>query len=68
MNQQYDLFEKLPDGCKLWRMSVRGREAALQKLRDLARKSENSFFAMHLPTREVIGTSEESKGSRAEGA
>ncbi len=68
MNQQFDLFEKLPDGCKLWRMSVSGREAALRKLRDLAGKSQNSFFAMHLPTREIIGTTEQSNRTYAETA
>jgi hypothetical protein len=66
MDRQYDLFEKMPDGCRLWRTSVSGREAALRKLNELAKKSANSFIAMHLPTREIIGTSEQEK--RAGGA
>jgi hypothetical protein len=53
MNGEYDLFESLPDGGRVWRAAIVGREAALAKLRELAGKSTNQFFAMHLPTKEI---------------
>jgi hypothetical protein len=61
MNREYDLFESLPDGARIWRAAVVGREAALAKLRELAAKSTNGFFAMHLPTKEIIATTNAAK-------
>ena len=51
---QYDLFETFPDGTKTWRGAVKGREMTLEKLMELAEKSENTVFAMNLATREVL--------------
>ena len=38
-----------------------GREAALAKLRELAGTSTNQFFAMHLPTKEIVARTEGTK-------
>ena len=53
---EYDLFEKLPDGKVLWRMVVTGRDKSLEALRRLAEKSNSEFFAMYVPTKEIIAT------------
>ena len=54
MNREYDLFEDLSDGSRVWRAAIVGREAALARLRELADKSTNELFAMHLPTKEIV--------------
>ena len=46
-NRDYDIFEELPDGCSVWRASVFGMGRAELKLRDLARESNNRFFAFN---------------------
>ena len=49
--RDYDIFEVLPDGVAVWRGCVVGMEGVEQKLRDLARESNNSFFALILVDR-----------------
>ena len=61
MNREYDLFESLPDGARIWRAAVVGREAALTKLKELASESANEFVAMHLPTEEIVAKMEGAK-------
>jgi hypothetical protein len=61
MNREYDLFESLPDGGRVWRAAILGREAALAKLKELAAESTNQFFAMHLPTEEIVAKMEGTK-------
>jgi hypothetical protein len=46
MNVDYELFEEFADGSTLWRASVFGMKAVESKLRELARRSENKFFAL----------------------
>lgn len=55
MDRTYDLFEKLPDGSLLWKSKVTGLTAALAKLQELGRSSSNEHYAIHLPSREVVG-------------
>jgi hypothetical protein len=55
MNREYDLFEELPDGSLLWRAVAQGLENALAKLKELGSLSPNEHFAMHTPTKMVVG-------------
>lgn len=50
-NRDYDLFEELPDGSTVWRASVFGMSNTEIKLRELARESNNRFFALNLHDR-----------------
>jgi hypothetical protein len=50
-NRDYYLFEKLPDGSAVWRDCVSGMENVEMRLRELARESNNKFFALNLGDR-----------------
>jgi hypothetical protein len=54
MKGEYDVFEKFPDGPSLWRDSVPGTETTRLRLKELAQKSENQFYAINLTTRKVL--------------
>jgi len=47
-NREYDIFEELPDGSTVWRACVFGMGTAEARLRELARESNNKFFALNL--------------------
>jgi hypothetical protein len=54
MHHKYDLFEKFPDGSSLWRACVVGLETTRQHLVDLAQRSPNRFYAMHLKSGKIL--------------
>jgi hypothetical protein len=54
MSPKYDLFERFPDGSSLWRACVIGLDGARLHMRDLALKSPNQFYAMHVATGKTI--------------
>ena len=54
MFREYDLFEKFPDGSSLWRASVLGLEGTCLRLRQLARKSGNQFYAIDMVSGKII--------------
>jgi hypothetical protein len=54
MYHKYDLFEKFPDGSSLWRACVIGLEGARRHMCDLARRSTNQFYAMHLVSGKIV--------------
>ncbi len=56
-NRDYDVFEELPDGSTVWRLSVFGMESVELKLRELSKETGNKLFALHLqdPSLSVIG-------------
>jgi hypothetical protein len=54
MNRDYDLFEKMPDGSLIWRDFVQGLDKARIKLAHLSTLSPNEFYAMHMPTKEIV--------------
>ena len=54
MHHKYDLFEKFPDGSSLWRACVVGLEGARRHMYDLARRSTNQFYAMHLVSGKIV--------------
>lgn len=53
MSPKYDLFERFPDGSSLWRACVVGLEGARLHMKDLALKSQNQFYAMHVSSGKV---------------
>jgi hypothetical protein len=53
MDREYDIFEKLSDGKLEWRCFVTGLKAARVRLKLLAARSKNEFFAIHTPTKEI---------------
>lgn len=54
MKHRYDLFERFPDGSSLWRACVVGLKGSRWHVRDLARRSSNQFYAMHLESGKII--------------
>jgi len=54
MKHQYDLFEKFPDGSSLWRACVIGLNATLSHMSDLAKRSQNQFYAMHIKSGKLV--------------
>jgi hypothetical protein len=54
MDREYDIFERLPDGKVLWHEVNMGHERSIERLKQLADRSKNEFFAMHVPTKAVI--------------
>ena len=54
MNQEYDLFEVLPDGLPTWRGHAHGIQNAREKLTELSLTTNNECFAMILRTKEVV--------------
>jgi len=67
MKDEYDLFEKFPDGSSLWRDSVFGFEIARLRLQELAQRSENEFHGINLTTGDVLrsGSKRDAHGFRA---
>lgn len=59
MEHEYDLFEKFPDGSSLWRDSVPEIEMTCLRLKEMARKSKNRFYALDLTTGEVLAMDSE---------
>jgi hypothetical protein len=53
MSPKYDLFERFPDGSSLWRACVIGLDGARLHMKDLAVRSSNQFYAMHVATGKI---------------
>jgi hypothetical protein len=62
MYQEYDLFEKFPDGSSLWRASVLGFEGACIHMQELARKSGNHFYAIDVRRGKTVHLSSDRVG------
>lgn len=54
MHRKFDLFEKFPDGSSLWRGCALGLESTRHYLRELAKTSENRFYAMDIGNGKII--------------
>jgi hypothetical protein len=54
MKNRYDLFEKFPDGSSLWRACVIGLDDARSHMSDLAKRSPNQFYALHVMTGKLV--------------
>lgn len=48
MRDEYDIFEKFPDGSLVWRDCVSGTYNAKRKLQELTEISNNQFYAFNL--------------------
>jgi hypothetical protein len=55
VDREYDIFEKFPDGSVMWCAFVRGLENADCRLKQLGADSPNEYFAIHTPSREIVG-------------
>ena len=64
MHRKYDLFEKFPDGSSLWRACVLGLGGARLHLQELAKKSENRFYAIDIWTGKIVVSNSEYSGMR----
>ena len=47
-HRNYDIFEELPDGSRVWRACVFGMEGVELKFRELAKETSNRIFAINL--------------------
>lgn len=56
MDLRYDIFEKFDDDSFLWRAAATGVQGAQDKLSELATTSAHEFFAVHLPTHDIIAS------------
>ena len=56
LEEVFELFEMQPEGGRLWRGVVNGRETALSMLEELSAKTGKPVFAMNLQTREILET------------
>ena len=54
MDRQYDIFQVLTDGALVWRETVVGHQAALDKLGELALSEQCEFQLLYLPDKTVI--------------
>ena len=54
MDRTYDIFEKFPDGCSIWRACVSGKYEVQRKLQELAEHSENEFFFVDLLSQDPV--------------
>jgi hypothetical protein len=54
MKHGYDLFEKFPDGSSLWRACVIGLKGARLHMSDLAQRSPNRFYALHVVSGKLV--------------
>jgi len=64
MKDEYDLFEKFPDGSSLWRDTVPGFETTRLRLQELAKRSKNQFFGIDLRSGEVLAFGSERDAHR----
>jgi hypothetical protein len=65
MDRAYDIFQVQPDGTLLWRETVAGHRAAMDKLEQLARLESCEFRLLHLPEKTIIATMNAPKTSDA---
>ena len=54
MKNEYDLFERFPNGSSLWLESVPGYESIRLRLQELSQQSGNQYYAISLTTGEVL--------------
>jgi hypothetical protein len=54
VNRDYDLFEHFPDDSLVWHGQVTGLKNVSHKLEEIAGRTLNECFAIHLPTHEVV--------------
>ena len=55
MDNEYDVFEILPDGSAIWRAFVRGTHNAFEVLKAVGKQTCNECFATDLSRQTIIG-------------
>jgi hypothetical protein len=61
MDREYEIFECLSDGSIVWSTRASGLHDARLKLERLLRATGKEYFAIHLPTRDVVFAADASK-------
>jgi hypothetical protein len=56
MERDYDIFERPSLGSPIWRACVSGLWKMHAKLEEVAAKTSNECFAIHLPTKEIVAS------------
>jgi hypothetical protein len=51
---EYDIFEVMPDGGVAWRVGGLSLGTAEVTILELGQRSSNEFFAIHVPSQEII--------------
>jgi hypothetical protein len=54
MNNEYDVFEVLPNGSAVWHACVQGTQDALEMVRLLGKRTRNECFATDLSKQKII--------------
>jgi hypothetical protein len=54
MDKEFDIFEKDQDGSMLWRSYSRGYPEAMLNLKEIASRTQNPVYAIHIETKETI--------------
>jgi hypothetical protein len=54
VQRDYDIFERRPISGPIWRGHVAGLPSVCGKLEEIAAKTGNDCFAIHLPTKEIV--------------
>lgn len=54
MEEEYEIFETLPDQSIIWRTYAQGAKLALAKLEAISQTTPNECFAIHLVSQTVI--------------
>ena len=64
MASEYDIFERTPTGYLVWRDVVYGYENAVNRLCQLALKSDNEHFVFNLASKQVVARVNEAPSPR----
>jgi hypothetical protein len=59
MNNEYDVFEVLPNGSAIWHACVQGTQEALEMLKRVGRRTRNECFATDLAKQRIISRANE---------
>jgi hypothetical protein len=61
MSNEYDIFEKCPDGSLIWRQVICGQQNARNRLKEFCRLGPNEFLLMHLSTDTLVASTNTSR-------
>jgi hypothetical protein len=54
VEREFDIFEVMSDGSAVWRAGGLSLGTVEVTILEFGQKSRHEFFAMHLPTKEII--------------
>jgi hypothetical protein len=61
---EFDIFEKLPDGSFVWKCVASGLGEACLKLGELSRATRNELRVIHMPSKSIVVRTNVSRPSR----